>query len=97
MLLARRVAQRYFNGPGYMETDVDIGSSLFASSTVGLCRGYAKQFVCHMAILMESRDDDELPEKLIGTIALNKIDVNLRSKLYRENENGVLENNASSP
>lgn len=78
VLLGQKVAQRYFRGDNYLEIDVHVGSSMIASNIVGLCRGYSTSFICHMGIVIQGESEDELPEKLLCSYALNKIDVNKR-------------------
>lgn len=49
-LLGQKLQQRYFRGKNYVETDVDVGSSVIASQIVGVLRGYAKNFVCDVGM-----------------------------------------------
>ena len=80
-MLGQKVAQRYFKGAGYMETDVHIGSSVVASQIVSVCRGYGKMFASHLGIVLQGEKDDELPERMLACASLNHIDVNTRHKL----------------
>lgn len=80
-LLGQKVVQRYFRGDNYLETDVHVGSSVIASQIVGLCRGYAKNFVCDVAVVLQGEDTAELPERVLASITLNRIDVDIRRKL----------------
>jgi hypothetical protein len=50
-LLGQKLQQRYFRGKNYVETDVDVGSSVIASQIVGVLRGYAKNFACDVGQL----------------------------------------------
>ena len=75
------MTQRYFSGPGYVETDIDIGSSLVASNITSLCRSYASQFSVKLGIVLQGQTDDELPERLLGYIYANKVDLELRYPL----------------
>lgn len=54
-LLGQKLQQRYFRGPNYVETDVDVGSSVIASQIVGVLRGYAKNFTCDVGMLFVIR------------------------------------------
>ena len=81
-LLASKLTQRYFRGPGYMETDVDIGSSVVASRIVGVCVGAAKALTIDIGLTLEGRDEDELPERLIGVSTVAKVDTTMSEPLY---------------
>lgn len=41
-----------------------------------MCRGYAKHLTVELGIVLEGKCEDELPEKLIGCIGINKLDLN---------------------
>lgn len=69
-ILGHKVVQRYFRGNGYVETDVHIGSSIIASNIVGICRGYAKHFICEIGVVLQGETDEELPEKLLSCITM---------------------------
>ncbi|CAN0268628.1 unnamed protein product [Ectocarpus sp. 12 AP-2014] len=82
-LLGRKVSQRYFRGPGYVETDVDVGSSMIAEKIVSLCRGYAKALTVELGICLEGRCDKELPETVMGVIRLVNVDIDMAEPLHR--------------
>jgi hypothetical protein len=65
---------------------VDIGSSSVARGVVGLVLGYITSVVVDLAILIEAKGEQELPEYLLGTVRVNRIKV----------ESAVI-NNAGSP
>ncbi len=69
-LLGKKLTQRYFRGAHYIETDVDVSSSVVALNVVGLCRGYAKQIIVDIGICLEGRAESELPEQMIGVVRL---------------------------
>jgi hypothetical protein len=62
-LLGQKLQQRYFRGKNYVETDVDVSSSAIASQIVGVLRGYAKNFVCDVGVVLQGECEDELPER----------------------------------
>lgn len=45
-ILGQKLQQRYFRGDNYVETDVDVGSSVIASQIVGVIRFLQYYFVC---------------------------------------------------
>ena len=64
-----------FRGPGYFEVDVDVGSSRAAATAVGLVSGATTSLVIDMAILLEGRSAEELPEQLLGTVRFSHLDM----------------------
>jgi hypothetical protein len=88
-ILGQKVVQRYFSheSPGaapdtrYIEIDVDVGSSLVAANIVGVCRGYAQKFMCHIALVLQAETEQELPERLLGILGMRDMNVDL----YRYN------------
>ncbi len=74
-LLGKKLTQRYFRGPHYVETDVDVSSSVVALSIVGLCRGSARQIMVDIGICLEGRTESELPEQIIGVVRMLHPDV----------------------
>jgi len=83
-LLGQKVQQRYFKGPNYIETDVDVGSSVIAQNIVGMCRGYAKNFECNIAVILQGESAEELPERVLCALKIVNIDVECRRKLYNK-------------
>lgn len=54
-VLSRKLNQRYFRGSLYMETDVEIGSSVAAESVVrGACNRYQQTDYCCVCVFLES-------------------------------------------
>lgn len=62
-------------GANYFEVDVDIGSSSVAASVTNLVAGATKSLAVDMAVLIEGKIAEQLPEQLIGTIRLDKLDL----------------------
>jgi hypothetical protein len=81
-LLGQKVQQRYFKGDNYIETDVDVGSSVIAQNIVGMCRGYAKNFECNIAVVLQGESMEELPERVLCGVKLVNIDVSCRRRLW---------------
>ncbi|KAK2450533.1 ENHANCED DISEASE RESISTANCE protein [Trifolium repens] len=72
-LLGKAVTCKYFGQDNFLEIDVDIGSSSVARSVVGLVLGYVTSLVVDLAILIEAKEEVELPEYILGTVRLNRI------------------------
>ncbi|EXC12519.1 hypothetical protein L484_012331 [Morus notabilis] len=56
-----------------LQIDVDIGSSSVARSVIGLVLGYVTSLVVDLAILIEAKEEEELPEYILGTVRLNRV------------------------
>ncbi|GMH30666.1 hypothetical protein Nepgr_032509 [Nepenthes gracilis] len=72
-LLGKAVTCRYLRQDNFLEIDVDIASSSVARSVVGLVLGYVTSLVVDLAILVEAKEEAELPEYLLGVVRLNCI------------------------
>lgn len=75
VLLGRKLTTKFFCTDTYVEVDVDVGSSITASKTVGLVQGALKGLVIDMAVLLQGNTEDCLPESLLGTIRLHHLDL----------------------
>ncbi|KAG8087564.1 hypothetical protein GUJ93_ZPchr0010g9380 [Zizania palustris] len=71
-LLGKAVACNYLRQDNFLEIDVDIGSSTVARSIIGLVLGYVTSIVVDLAILIEAKEETELPEYILGTVRLNR-------------------------
>ncbi|GHP02046.1 hypothetical protein PPROV_000080200 [Pycnococcus provasolii] len=77
-LLGRKIEQFYSVGMKgeYIEVACNIASSTIAAHVVGLVGGATRALQTDLAFLLEGRQEDELPEHLIGTVRLDKMDLN---------------------
>ncbi|KAF2317083.1 hypothetical protein GH714_011631 [Hevea brasiliensis] len=74
-LLGKAVTCKYLRQDNFLEIDVDIGSSSVARSVIGLVLGYVTSLVVDLAILIEAKEEEELPEYILGTVRLNRVRV----------------------
>ncbi|KAM5551614.1 protein ENHANCED DISEASE RESISTANCE 2-like [Rosa sericea] len=74
-LLGKAVSCRYLRQDNFLEIDVDIGSSSVARSIIGLVLGYVTSIVVDLAILIEAREEADLPEYILGTVRLNRLKI----------------------
>ncbi|MCO5561854.1 hypothetical protein L7F22_015479 [Adiantum nelumboides] len=74
-LLGKAVTCRYTREGNFLEIDVDIGSSSVARSIINLVLGHVTSLVVDMAVLIEGREESELPEYLLGTIRINRVEL----------------------
>ncbi|XP_031385950.1 protein ENHANCED DISEASE RESISTANCE 2-like isoform X2 [Punica granatum] len=72
-LLGKAVTCNYLRQDNFLEIDVDIGSSSVARSVIGLVLGYVTSIVVDLAILIEAKEETELPEYILGTVRLNRL------------------------
>ncbi|XP_062187078.1 protein ENHANCED DISEASE RESISTANCE 2-like [Phragmites australis] len=73
-LLGKAVDCSYVRGPGYLEVDIDIGSSAVANGVLGLVFGVVTTLVVDMAFLIQANTYDELPEQVIGAARLAHVE-----------------------
>ena len=50
-------ANRYYRGEGYVETDMDTGSSAAAASLCGRCRGQSRKINVELGIVLQASDN----------------------------------------
>lgn len=67
LIVGRALKVAYHASPRFLEIDIDIGSSTVANNIVRFVLGYVRTLVVDMCFLIEGKNDDELPERLIGT------------------------------
>uniref|UniRef100_A0ACD5TL84 Uncharacterized protein n=1 Tax=Avena sativa TaxID=4498 RepID=A0ACD5TL84_AVESA len=73
-LLGKAVDCSYVRGSGYLEVDVDIGSSAVANGVLGLVFGVVTTLVVDMAFLIQANTYEELPEQVIGAARLAHVE-----------------------
>ncbi|KAL6541200.1 hypothetical protein OROMI_025083 [Orobanche minor] len=72
-LLGKAVTCKYLGQDNFLEIDVDIGSSSVAKGVISLVLGYVTSIVVDLAIVIEAKEEAELPEYILGTVRLNRI------------------------
>jgi len=60
----------------YFEVDIDIGSSAIACSIVRFVLGYVRLLVVDLCFLIEAQSEEELPEKLLGSVRIIHLEPN---------------------
>ncbi|KAH7277954.1 hypothetical protein KP509_38G016800 [Ceratopteris richardii] len=97
-ILGRAVSCKYHHGDNFLEVDVDIGASILANAVVHLAFGYVTFLTVDLAFLIESQNDEELPEKLLGTIRFGNLDpasavcIDVKEDQHQEGQDGVTVN-----
>ncbi|CAM9437959.1 unnamed protein product, partial [Discosporangium mesarthrocarpum] len=82
-LVGQKLTCRYFRGRGFMETDIDIGSSLVAYNATSVAMGCATSLVVDLGFGIQGQTEGELPEVLIGSVRLNHLNLEAHQPLYR--------------
>lgn len=72
-LLGKAVTCKYLRQDNFLEIAVDIGSSSVARGVIGLVLGYVTSLVVELAILIEAKEEADLPEYILGTVRLNRL------------------------
>ncbi|CAM9856772.1 unnamed protein product [Phaeothamnion confervicola] len=81
-LLAQKLTCRWFRGNNYVELDIDVGSSRVALQATSLAMGYARNLVIDLGFSLQSEFQEELPERLLGSVRLKYVDVELACPLH---------------
>ncbi|GLE02668.1 hypothetical protein PINS_up011509 [Pythium insidiosum] len=74
-ILGTKVHHQYFQGKQYLEVDYDIGSSPVASGIVKMLLGLVRDLVIDLAFVIEAQSSLELPERVLGCVRLDSIDL----------------------
>lgn len=72
-IIGRALTCKYCVADNFMEVDIDIGSSMVASAIVHLAFGYITKLTVDIAFLIESQNESELPERLLGAVRFSEL------------------------
>jgi len=72
-ILGSKLKQTYFRGDGYLEIDIDVGSSQIAAQVLKMCKNASEQLVIDLAFCIEGKKEEELPERILGALRLHYI------------------------
>lgn len=75
VLLGQKLKTTYHLSDNYLEVDCDIASSSVAASIVKLVSGYTRSIAVELGVVLQGAVDDELPEELLGTIRLDRLNL----------------------
>ncbi|GLI62060.1 hypothetical protein VaNZ11_004488 [Volvox africanus] len=74
----------FFNGPGYLEVDIDIHSYQFlARKAFGAYFGRLKEVIFENAFVIQGNNPEELPEQVLAAVRMYRIDL-MRNRPLRE-------------
>lgn len=74
-LICKKLSCFYTKKENYFQLDVDISSDGTAKTIVGLVRSTTSSLVIDMAFVLEGKTNDELPERMLGTVRLSQLDL----------------------
>ncbi|RLN48158.1 hypothetical protein BBJ29_000279 [Phytophthora kernoviae] len=74
-ILGTKIYQNYYQGKSYLEADYDIGSSTVATGILNLLLGFSRDLIIDLAFVIEAQSAMELPERILGTVRLDCIDL----------------------
>lgn len=73
-------------GANYVEFSVDISSSTIARNIAGSILGYCASLDINEAFVVESKEEDELPERMLYQVQFRKVDTALAARELREED-----------
>jgi len=97
--MGTKLKQYYSRGDRYFELILDVSSSKIASHVVGLAKGFAKHLIVDMAFVLEGKQSDMLPERVLGCCRLMHVSFNnLRTiDIFKLRESENVDNDSSAP
>lgn len=72
-VIGRALSCKYCVGENFLEVDIDIGSSVVANAIVHLAFGYITSLTVDLAFLIESQNESELPERILGAFRFSEL------------------------
>ncbi|RHY80582.1 hypothetical protein DYB37_008678 [Aphanomyces astaci] len=70
-ILANALEVQWFRGKNYLEAVVDVSSDSIAKKVTSMCRMCVASLVVDMALVVEGKSEDELPEAILGCANLS--------------------------
>jgi len=77
VILGKAIHIDWCRGEGYLEADINISSSSAATKMWGMVQSVAKSIVVDLALVIESREQQQLPERLLGAVRTQRINLAL--------------------
>ncbi|GMI08861.1 hypothetical protein TrLO_g10188 [Triparma laevis f. longispina] len=78
--------QNNYSGDNWVEFDIDIASSKIANSIAGTIMGYCSSLVINEAFVVEGKEEDELPERMLIQHEFRKVDTGTASRPLKEGD-----------
>ncbi|EKX49469.1 hypothetical protein GUITHDRAFT_47973, partial [Guillardia theta CCMP2712] len=67
-ILGNKLTTSFYQTDDLLEATCDVTSSVFARAILSVIRRACKDIVCDLLIWIESREEDELPERIFGGV-----------------------------
>lgn len=80
VILGRRLSIDYFCTNNYVEVDINVHSNAVAASITKMVRSQTQNVVIDISILLEGKDEEELPEYLLGLWRLDHMKMSAATK-----------------
>mmetsp|Transcript_25114 Transcript_25114/g.63390 ORF Transcript_25114/g.63390 Transcript_25114/m.63390 type:complete len:255 (+) Transcript_25114:276-1040(+) len=74
-LIGNKLQCHYRQSDDLLECTCDVNSSMAAKAILGVVKSACKGIVCDLVLLLEGRQEDELPERVIGATRFIKHDL----------------------
>lgn len=74
-IVGKKIKQHYILGERYFEVIVDLSSDAIAQRIVKLALGFAKSLVTDIMYVLEGKNEETLPERILGGLELRNIDL----------------------
>jgi len=85
VLLGQKLTTKYHRGDNYFEIDIDISSDTVARSVTGLVVGTITSLVVDWCILLEGKSEEQLPERILGSVRFDHLDLKCGALFGDEN------------
>ncbi|KAG7396209.1 hypothetical protein PHYBOEH_002589 [Phytophthora boehmeriae] len=79
-LTGTKLTQRYFRRSNYFELDLDVSSSTTAQYIGSACQSWASYLQMHLYLTIQGENEDELQERVLGSIDVSYLDLELAKK-----------------
>ncbi len=74
-ILGSKLTMKHYTGRGYFEASVDVGSSMVATAIHGIILRGCASIVVVTGFTIEGQTNEELPERMLGSVRFHQIDV----------------------
>jgi len=80
VILGKGIQIGWARADGYLEAEVDIASSTSAEKMWGLVQSVVQSIVVDLALVIEAKEVQQLPERLLGVVRIQKCDIGFACK-----------------
>lgn len=80
VILGKGIQIGWARADGYLEAEVDIASSTSAEKMWGLVQSVVQSIVVDLALVIEAKEVQQLPERLLGVVRIQRCDIGFACK-----------------